>query len=236
LRVYSYPALQQGVLVRRYQRFFAEVALATGERITAHCPNTGSMTGICTPGSSVWVSFHDDPKRKLSWTWEMIQVHDTWVGVNTGLPNRVIGAMLAAGQIPELGPVAQVAREVPYGAERSRIDFVVYNPEGLPTYVEVKNTTWSLGDRALFPDTVTTRGQKHIRELMLLREQGIATALIFFINRADCTTFAAGATADPEYGRLLVEAFARGVMVLPCRFAVSPTEISYLGVVPFHGV
>ncbi|NJK34646.1 MAG: DNA/RNA nuclease SfsA [Oscillatoriales cyanobacterium SM2_2_1] len=234
MQVYSYPLLQRGTLVRRYQRFFAEVDLVTGDRITAHCPNTGPMSGICILGSPVYVSFHDDPKRKLQWTWEMIQVQDTWVGVNTGLPNRVIGKMLAAGFIPELGPIARIAQEVPYGVERSRIDFVVTDPEGQPTYVEVKNTTWSQGDRAMFPDTVTTRGQKHVRELMALQSQGTATALIFFINRSDCTTFAAGSAADPEYGRLLSQAIALGVKVLPCRFAVTPTEIHYLGLATLH--
>lgn len=229
--VYQYPQLHPGILLRRYKRFFADIELATGEVVTAHCPNTGPMTGICIPGNVVYVSESNNPKRKLRYTWELIQVNDTqptWVGVNTSLPNRVTNLVLMEKLIPELGAYQQIRYEVPYGQDgKSRIDFLL---EGgpRPIYVEVKNTTWVNGTLALFPDTVTTRGQKHLRELMALRPQADAV-MLYFINRNDCWSFAPGDQADPVYGQLLRQAIACGVNVLPCRFDVSPEGIRYLG-------
>ncbi|AFY61490.1 DNA/RNA nuclease SfsA [Synechococcus sp. PCC 6312] len=229
--LYPYPPLQAGILLRRYKRFFADIQLTTGEEITAHCPNTGPMTGISTPGSPVQVSYHPDPKRKLAYTWEMIQVNDNgpaWFGVNTSLPNRVVAAALDAGILPELAGYAEIKREVTYGQERSRIDFFLTSPKQRPTYVEVKSTTWATGELALFPDTVTTRGQKHLRELMAL----IPTArvcMLYFINRGDCPNFAPGDTTDPTYGELLRQARERGLEVLPYRFEITPTGIQFCG-------
>lgn len=232
--LYPYPALFPGTLVKRYKRFFADIALESGEVITAHCPNTGPMTGVCTAGSRVLVSRSESATRKLPYTWEMIEVHDpqpTWVGVNTALPNRVVKAALTAQLFPELGNYSQVLSEVAYGQDKkSRIDFLL--TEGDPTtpriYVEVKNTTWAIDSCAVFPDTVTTRGQKHLRELMQLRPD-FRAVMLYFINRGDCTHFAPGDQADPNYGKLLREAMALGVEVLPCRFQVTPEGVQYLG-------
>ncbi|NUN63672.1 DNA/RNA nuclease SfsA [Pseudanabaena biceps] len=230
-QVHTFPDLQTGRLVSRYKRFFADIQLDNGELITAHCANTGPMTGVCEIGSPVLVSFHDNPKRKLAYSWEAIYLDEQWIGVNTSLPNRVIGHMLDRHLIPELEPYTIVKGEVAYGNEKSRIDFLITKEEepSLKTYVEVKNTTWCKGSLALFPDTVTTRGQKHLRELMSVITEDTAAALIFFINRGDCDRFAAGAEADPEYAKLLKQAIAKGVKVLPCRFAIEPTKITYLG-------
>jgi sugar fermentation stimulation protein A len=138
--------------------------------------------------------------------------------------------MLDRHLFPELEPYTTVKGEVPYGNEKSRIDFLLTDSNsGKRTYVEVKNTTWCKGSLALFPDTVTTRGQKHLRELMSVINEDTSAALIFFINRGDCDRFAAGAEADPEYATLLQAAIAKGVKVLPCRFAIEPTQITYLG-------
>ncbi len=279
--LYQYPPLRAGKLVKRYKRFFADVELTTGELITAHCPNTGPMTGVCTLGSPVYVSQSDNPARKLAYTLEMIQVYDnqpTWVGVNTGLPNRVTNLALTQRLIPDLGDYQTIRYEVPYGQDqKSRIDFLLSNaiesdenkssrnkisknkssksksnknnaeaiesklieaePDNStpndsstakPTYIEVKSTTWAQGDLVLFPDTVTTRGQKHLRELIALTP--IANCvMLYFINRADCPYFAPGDSADPTYGKLFREALDCGVKVLPCRFEISPGGIRYLG-------
>jgi sugar fermentation stimulation protein A len=233
---YPFPPLLGGTLLKRYKRFFADIELDSGEVIIAHCPNTGPMTGVCHIGGRVLVSQSNDPKRKLAYTWELAEVHDTlptWAGVNTALPNRVVRSLLEAKQIPELGDYTTIRPEVRYGGDgKSRIDFVISGEDHIiPTYIEVKNTTWAKGSLALFPDTVTTRGQKHLRELAALIPTAQAT-MLYFINRGDCTAFAPGDTADPTYGLLLREAIAKGVQVLPCRFEVLPEGIRYLGLAP----
>ncbi|MGF1570174.1 MAG: DNA/RNA nuclease SfsA [Nodosilinea sp.] len=230
---YPFPPLSSGTLLKRYKRFFADIELDTGEVIIAHCPNTGPMTGVCQIGGRVQVSHNADPKRKLAYTWELAEVHDTvpvWAGVNTAQTNRVIKAALAAQLMPELGSYTTIRPEVRYGGDnKSRIDFVVAGEEDvLPTYIEVKNTTWARGTLALFPDTVTTRGQRHLKELIALVPRANAV-MLYFINRGDCTAFAPGDEADPTYGLLLRQAVAAGVKVLPCRFEVTPQGIRYLG-------
>jgi sugar fermentation stimulation protein A len=247
--IYRYPPLETGVLLKRYKRFFADIQLASGEVITAHCPNTGPMTGVSTPGSLVKVSRSDSPKRKLPYTWEMIQVDDnepTWVGVNTALPNRVIKLALQQRLFPELvSSYNEICCEVPYGKElKSRVDFLLKStptplsaamtelPFQPPIYLEVKSVTLSQGNVALFPDTVTTRGQKHLRELMALLPDSRAV-MLYFINRGDCLSYAPADSYDPVYGQLLREAVLQGVEVLPCRFAISPEGIRYLGLAEF---
>ncbi|MEB3337655.1 MAG: DNA/RNA nuclease SfsA [Leptolyngbyaceae bacterium] len=230
--IYSYPTLYPGILLKRYKRFFADIELASGEVITAHCPNTGPMTGVCTIGKPVQVSQSDSPTRKLPYTWEMIQISDTvptWVGVNTSLPNRIVKLVLEKHLLPELGNYREVKFEVPYGTEKSRVDFVLLGePLDRPIYLEVKNTTWAKDNLVLFPDTVTTRGQKHLRELTALLPQNRAV-MLYFINRGDCTHFAPGDSADPVYGQLFRSAIAQGVEILPCRFEVTPKGVYYLG-------
>ncbi|MDG2991324.1 DNA/RNA nuclease SfsA [Candidatus Synechococcus calcipolaris G9] len=231
---YPYPPLQRGYLKQRYKRFFADIELESGEMITAHCPNTGPMTGISTLGQPVMVSHSTNPKRKLAYTWEMINVSDgeapIWVGVNTGQPNRVIGAALKDGILPELAGYVDIRCEVLYGQERSRVDFLLHDHNGQkrPVYVEVKSTTWAQGDLALFPDTVTTRGQKHLRELQALVSEA-RVCMLYFINRGDCDRFSPGDSADPTYGQLLRQAIQAGLEVLPYRFEVTPQGIYYRG-------
>jgi sugar fermentation stimulation protein A len=228
--LYRYPPLLRGTLLKRYKRFFADIELDSGESIVAHCPNTGPMTSVSKVGSPVQVSRSNNPKRKLAYTWELIEVYDnapTWVGVNTAMPNQVTKLLLEHRLLPELGTYATIRSEVTYGQEKSRVDFVV-DGGSQPIYVEVKSTTWSDGKRALFPDTVTTRGQKHIRELKgMLPEARVC--MLYFINRGDCTEFAPGDSADPTYGKLLRDAVEAGLEVYPCRFNVVPEGIQYLG-------
>lgn len=228
---YSWPKpLFAGRLIRRYKRFLADIELESGEVIVAHCPNTGPMTGVCQIGAPVQVSHHQDPKRKLPYTWELIWVDDTWVGINTALPNRLIQFGLEQEWFPELQGFQDLRREVPYGSERSRIDLLLtYGADDL-AYVEIKNTTWCEGPRALFPDTITTRGQKHLRELMEIAAAGQRAVILYLINRQDCPEFSPGETRDPEYAQLLRQAVGRGVEVLPYRFTVDPEEgYRYLG-------
>jgi len=233
--IYAYPPLEEGVLVKRYQRFFADVELASGQIVTAHCANTGPMTGVSTPGCPVLVSRSDNPKRKLAYTLEAIQVAErepTWVGINTSLPNRVVKQMLVQRSLPLC--YGEVRSEVRFGQDgKSRVDFWLGGTEQEPPlFLEVKSTTWAQQGVALFPDTVTARGQKHLRELMAVRPEARA-AILYFINRGDCDRFAPGDAADPVYGDLLREAVACGVQVLPCRFAIAPTGLHYLGLADY---
>ena len=235
---YPFPELLPGTLLKRYKRFLADIELDTGEVITAHCPNTGPMTGVCHIGGRVMVSRSDNPNRKLPYTWELAEVKDTiptWVGVNTALPNRVIKSVLEAKLLPELGDYSTIRTEVRYGSDKkSRVDFVVSDQDkASQIYIEVKNTTWAKQTLALFPDTVTTRGQKHLRELTSLPSTCKAV-MLYFINRGDCSEFAPGDEADPDYGQLLRKAMDAGVAVLPCRFDVTPKGIRYLGLASLH--
>ncbi|MEN9258488.1 MAG: DNA/RNA nuclease SfsA [Gloeomargarita sp. SRBZ-1_bins_9] len=226
--LYTYPPLLTGRLQKRYQRFLADIRLDTGEVITAHCPNTGPMTGVAVPGRPVCVSHQPHPRRRLPYTWELIHVEDsepTWVNINTARPNPVVRRLLEQHGLPELDDYQTLRREVAYGREGSRVDFCLTGGRR-PIYVEVKNTTWVEGQLARFPDTVTVRGQKHLRELMGLVPQARAV-VIYFIGRSDCTHFAPGDAADPTYGQLLRQAVQRGVEVLPCQFQVNPTGIRY---------
>ncbi|MBW4669892.1 MAG: DNA/RNA nuclease SfsA [Cyanomargarita calcarea GSE-NOS-MK-12-04C] len=231
--LYRYPTLYSGILLRRYKRFFADVELTSGEVVVAHCPNTGPMTGVSTPGSAVMLSLSDNPNRKLAYTLELIQVEDnqpTWVGVNTALPNRVVKLALQNYLFPELGEYSLIKGEVVYGQDKkSRVDFFLTGNDDIRSiYLEVKNTTWAQERLALFPDTETTRGQKHLQELMAVLPHTRAV-MFYFINRGDCTHFAPGDSADPVYGKLLRDALALGVEILPCRFDISPEGIRYLG-------
>ena len=233
--LYRYPPLLSGKLIKRYKRFLADIELETGEIVTAHCPNTGPMTGVCIPGNWVQISLSNNPQRKLAYTWEMIEIDDTWVGVNTGLPNKVIKIALEKKIFPELAPhYNKIRSEVPYGKDKkSRIDFVLTgDAHQLPIYLEVKNVTLTQGKTALFPDTVTTRGQKHLRELMALTTEAKAV-MLYFINRGDCSSFAPGDNFDREYGILLRKAVAAGVEVLPYSFEITPAGIKYLGLIDF---
>jgi sugar fermentation stimulation protein A len=162
------PPLLPGRLVRRYQRFFADVVLEDGRAETVHCPNSGSMLGLCAVGAPVLVSDSGDPARKLRMTLERVRAGRAWVGVNTMLPNRIVREAVEAGRLPELAGYAEVRPEVKFG-ERSRIDLRLAGPDRPACWVEVKNVTLRAGRAARFPDAVTERGLKHLRELASAR-------------------------------------------------------------------
>jgi sugar fermentation stimulation protein A len=233
LMLYAYPPLVEGRLVKRYKRFFAEVELADGSIVTAHCPNTGPMTGVSSVGSLVLISASNNPNRKLAYTWELIQVDETWVGINTNLPNKIIGLGLEKRLFSELGDYIKIEREVAYGSQKSRIDYRLTRANNQHVYVEIKNTTWTDGKNnprtALFPDTVTTRGQKHLEELIEVAQSGQEAILLFFINRSDCKRFAPGEQADSRYGKLFWQALDSGVKILPYRFQPTVQGVDFIG-------
>lgn len=208
-------ALTEGILIRRYKRFLAEVELKDGSVITAHTPNTGSMAGCAEPGSRVWLSLSDNPKRKYRWSWELVEVKaGVLVGINTGMSNRLVEEAINSGLIDSLAGYETIRREVRYGKEKSRIDLLLESDGEPPCYVEVKNVTLVEGDRALFPDAVTERGTKHLRELMEMVRQGKRSVIVFCIQRSDINSFQPAASIDPVYAKTLFEAAESGVKIL----------------------
>jgi len=242
--IIKFPPLVEGILIKRYKRFLADVELVNGEIVTAHCANTGPMKGVLWPGGRVRLKYSPSPKRKLDWSWEQAEVpsHNDlkrcWVGINTSLPNKLIRNLIEANVLEkQFGLIANIKPEVKYGLEgKSRIDLLLKpetsNSDNRNIYVEVKNTTWCEKSLALFPDTVTTRGQKHLRELMSLYPHARAV-LIPCISRNDLENFAPGDSADNLYGKLFRDALANGVEVIPCAFGFFQDHITWEGVKPF---
>lgn len=204
-------------LIKRYKRFLADVELPGGEVVTAHCANSGSMLGCKEPGSIVYLSPNTNPKAKLDWRWEMLEVDGHLVGINTSHPNRLAEEAIQAGVIPELSGYDGLRREVKYG-QNSRIDILLENASGedgaAQCFVEVKNVTLKIGDQAQFPDSVTVRGTKHLRELMDMVAEGHRAVMLYLVQRADCLSFAPAADIDPAYAETLAEAIAAGVETL----------------------
>jgi sugar fermentation stimulation protein A len=199
--------------VRRYKRFFAEVELENGEIEVAHCPNTGSLKGCLEPGSKVWLRDTQDSKRKLRCSFQAVQVGRTWVNVDTNLPNRVVRDEIERGRVPELAGYASVRAEVKYGTG-SRIDLLLEDPARPPCWVEIKNTTLAAGRLARFPDAVTSRGLKHLGELVERVAQGDRAVQFFFVSRGDVDRFEPADDIDPSYAAGLREAAAAGVEVI----------------------
>jgi sugar fermentation stimulation protein A len=221
-----FPAkLVEGRLIRRYKRFLADVQLDAGV-VTAACPNTGSMMGCCEPGSRVWLSESDSATRKYRHTWELVEVGKVMIGINTARPNALVAEAIATGAIPELAGYSGIRREVTYGEERSRVDLLLEHPDRAPCYVEVKNVTAAVTRGvALFPDSVSERAAKHLRELMRLKAAGLRPVQLYCVQRGDVDEVRPADAIDFEYGRTLREAIAAGVEVLAYRAKVTPSEI-----------
>ncbi len=209
-----------GKLLKRYKRFLADVELIDGTVVTAHTPNTGSMSQCAVPGYSVLISANDDPKRKLKYTLELIRVNDHWVDTHTQRTNRIVEEALLNDKIAEFSGY-RLQREFRYGA--SRIDFYLEKAEERVLF-EVKNVTLCENSVARFPDAVTTRGQKHLLELKEAVIQGYRGVIFFLIQRAEATSFSPADEIDPEYGRLLREVVAAGVEPLAYKTLVSPQD------------
>lgn len=208
--------LHRAKLEKRYKRFFADVVLDDGTKVTAHCPNTGSMASCMTPGATVWLTYNDDPKRKLKWTWELTETDGGYVGVNTMMPNRVVEHSIKNGLIPELIGYTGIQREAKYGTN-SKIDLLLTEAGRPNCFVEIKNATLFNGEHILFPDAVTERGQKHLRELSAMVKQGHRAVMLFFVNRPEGSAFVPADHIDSMYGKLLREAHRDGVEILAYR-------------------
>ncbi|MBM3108590.1 MAG: DNA/RNA nuclease SfsA [Pseudomonas sp.] len=210
------PTLETARLLRRYKRFLADIELASGEQITIHCPNTGSMLNCMVEGGQVWFSRSNDPKRKLPGTWEISETPQGRLAcVNTGRANALVEEALRAGVISELAGFTGLRREVAYGEERSRIDFRLEFAEG-PAYVEVKSVTLGFDGSAVaaFPDAVTQRGAKHLRELAALARQGIRAVQLYCVNLSGVEAVRPAEEIDDAYAQALRAAVAEGVEVL----------------------
>lgn len=226
------PPLQRGTLLKRYKRFLADIETEQGEVLTVHCPNTGSMRGCCTPGSPAWFSDSGNPKRKYRHTWELVQINGAMIGINTGRANTLVEEAISAGRIPALMGASKVAREVRYGSENSRIDLLLSGPEISDTYIEVKSVTLAEGEQGLFPDAVTTRGQKHLRELMAQRAEGLRAVLMFCVQHTGVTSVQAAAAIDPAYAQLLGEASRCGVEIMAWQCDISATATQLVRPLP----
>lgn len=231
------PALHRATLIKRYKRFLADVTLPDGSARTLHCPNTGSMLHCAEPGSRVWFSDSENPARKYPCTWELVEVDRRHkVGINTGRANALVKEALALGAIAQLRGYANCRSEVPYGSERSRIDFLLTDkPDapGVDCYVEVKSVTLGLGQgQGAFPDAVTTRGLKHLRELMEMRASGHRAVLLFCVQHQGIDEVWPADEIDPAYGAMLREVQGKGVEVMAYRADISEQEIRLATEVP----
>ncbi len=220
------PPLEEGTFLRRYQRFFADVRCRDGTELTLHCANTGSMLHCQVPGAPCWFSRSAAPRRKLPGTLEIVTTSDgRRAGVNTTRANALVAEALAAGRIAPLRGYRSWRREVRYGVENSRIDLLLEG-DGQPCFVEIKNVTLSLGDRiAAFPDAVTRRGTKHLRELEAVVARGARAVLLFCVQLSDVDAVIPADVLDPAYGPALRRAARRGVEVLAWGCRVTAEEI-----------
>ncbi len=217
---YRYPtALEEGVLLRRYKRFLADVELEDGRTLTVHCANPGSMKGLADPGNRVRIRDSGNPKRKLPHNLEQVKAGRAWVNVNTALPNLVVGAALARDGLAPLAGYTNIRPEASDGAA-SRLDFLLEGPQGR-CWVEVKSTTLREDGEARFPDAVTTRGRKHLEALRSLHAAGDRAVMLYLVARADAAPFRPAWDIDPDYAETLAEVAAAGVEVLPVRCVVS---------------
>lgn len=223
--------LSEGRLVRRYQRFLADIELLDGTLVTAHTPNTGSMRQCAVAGQQVLLSKSANPHRKLAWSWELVRVNGHWVDINTQRANRVVEEALRADVIDGLQGY-RVRPEFPYAD--SRIDFMLEGRKD-SVLLEVKNVTLCGTPKvACFPDAVTARGQKHLRDLTTAVQDGWRAVIFFLVQRGEAEAFMPADAIDPDYGRLLREAAAAGVEVLACRAVVSREESRLGGRLPLQ--
>jgi sugar fermentation stimulation protein A len=232
--------LSQGVFQKRYKRFFTDIDYE-GETITAHCPNTGSMMGLKEPGQACLFSTTDDPKRKLKHTLQMVRAPKSWVGVNTNLPNKLVVELFETQPLRHWKKFDAFQSEVKIN-DQSRIDLILWNTKDHPDIkkwnhknltpplhlIEIKNVTLAEGNTAYFPDAVTTRGQKHLSELIELTEKGFSCEMVYVVQRTDCEVFKAADHIDPEYAKLLKEAKKAGVKVTPLTCRLNKKEVTLL--------
>jgi sugar fermentation stimulation protein A len=229
------PPLTEGRILTRYKRFLADIELPDGRVVTAHCPNTGSMQGCWSPGAPVQISHSDNPKRKLAWTLERVDMGNGWVGVHTGRTNPVVEEAVRADVIPLLSGYTSIRREVvfsPSGFERARFDLFLSAGKRPDAWVEIKNVTLWQNDALAFPDAVTQRGRKHLQLLSAACAQGCRSVMVYALNRPEGSCFRPADEIDPAYGKALRSAVARGVEVVALRIEHLSQGMRVAGKVP----
>ncbi|POU75672.1 DNA/RNA nuclease SfsA [Leclercia sp. LSNIH6] len=227
------PPLQPATLIQRYKRFLADVVTPNGETLTLHCPNTGAMTGCATPGDTVWYSTSSNIKRKYPHTWEITQTADgEYICVNTLRANQLVKEAISLDFIPELRGYNLLKSEVKYGSESSRIDFMLQADDRPECYIEVKSVTLAEKDNGYFPDAVTLRGQKHLRELMSVAAAGKRAVLLFALLHSAIGRFSPARHIDLKYAQLLNEAQKQGVEVLVYKAELSADNITLRSALP----
>lgn len=222
--------LVHGRLIKRYKRFLADIELDNGEIITAHCTNSGSMKSCIEEGAEVYLSETDNPKRKTCFTWEMIRINNSWVGINTLIPNKLSVKAIQNNEIEKLKGYAIVKPEVKF--LDSRFDIYIEN-EVEKGFVEVKNVSLKDGEYARFPDSVSARGKKHLETLIKVKENGYRAVMLYIIQRTDVSIFAPADDIDPEYGKALRKAYKAGVEIISYQVKVNPERVELLKEIPF---
>ncbi|ARD40436.1 DNA/RNA nuclease SfsA [Edwardsiella ictaluri] len=218
--------LQSAILIKRYKRFLADVRRPDGQIITLHCANTGAMTGCATPGDTVWYSSSDNPKRKYPSSWELTHTQaGDWICINTLRANTLVYEAIAQQRIGEVSGYTKIRSEVRYGAENSRIDLLLQAEDRPDCYIEVKSVTLLQSACGYFPDAVTERGQKHLRELQHQVQSGVRAVLFFAVLHSGITHVRAARHIDPRYAQLLAQASDLGVEVLCYGAQINPAGI-----------
>ena len=228
-----FPPLQRATLIQRYKRFLADVITPDGRELTLHCPNTGAMTGCATLGDTVWYSTSENTKRKYPHTWELTETQaGALICVNTLWANRLTKEALENDWLSELSGYSELRSEVKYGAERSRIDFMLQAGFQPDCYIEVKSVTLADHAQGYFPDAITQRGQKHLRELMSVAAEGQRAVILFAVLHSAITRFSPARHIDMKYAQLLTEAQQRGVEILAYKAEISAEGMSLKKLLP----
>jgi sugar fermentation stimulation protein A len=219
----KFDTLVTGKLIKRYKRFLADIELSSGEIITAHVPNSGAMTSTIEVGCSVWVSYHDNPKRKLKYTLELTKLYNQYICTNTNVANKIAIEAIQNGTIKELQNYTNLKPEQKYG-EKSRIDVLLEN-KNEKCYVEVKSVTLKIDDFLAFPDSVTSRGEKHLNELAQMVKEGHRAVMLYIIQRTDNLPFRIASEIDKKYYESFLKVTKKGVEVLVYQSSISQKEI-----------
>ena len=225
--------LIRGRLIKRYKRFLSDHEIDGGAVVVAHCANPGAMLGLNEPGSEVWLSPSRNPSRKLKYSWELLRVDGSLVGINTSLPNGIVAEAIEAGRIPELAGYDALRREVKYG-KNSRIDILLEAQDRPPCYVEIKNVHLKRNGRAEFPDSVTARGAKHLVEMSDMVATGARAVMVYLVQREDCDSFAIAGDLDPVYAETYERAHAAGVEAICYSCKLTTESITLDRALPLH--
>jgi len=229
------PTLIKATFLRRYKRFLADVIMSDGSEITVHCPNTGSMRNCITPNSPCWLFNSNNPKRKYQYSLEYITTScGGLAGINSARANAIVKQAVTTKQVKTLTSYSAIQTEVPYGSEKSRIDILLTHDEGVaPTYIEIKSVTLQEEGQGYFPDAVTVRGQKHLRELTVLAQEGIRAVLFFCVQHSTIQSLKVAAHIDPKYAELLDRAIDAGVEVMVYSTCLNEYENTLARAIPF---